>query len=242
MIERNKKISLRERFLIDNQPHDHEWDSPYEEVEYFSWGLIFNDVYDEVSDSFVKNKWSDVSDESLLIVFKLLQTHYLGKPYSKDSMSQLEKEIFDAVLLQSKDYLCEYYEYKISEIGMSEVFGEGMPNLINNYKKESYNEASYFYSNWWVELEDDDEESYPVKNREGLVKVVFKDEFGLSVGFSYWNGKEFDKKNIITWCEIDVSDMDIYVEVERNKSKDVKFNRAKAVKDFLSTKKYSDYD
>lgn len=229
--ERNEWIDKRARYLIDNQPHDHEWEDPYEEVEYFAWRTIFDTIYDEKKDDFFPNPLRLISDESLKETLLKLKGTLLNENVSEIELDTLGQNVFDVLLEDSKMYLEEDYEHEMTEVGLSEVFGLGMVHLVENYNRIDYVETEYFYNHWWCKV--DSQDGLPSNKDSGYVVVKTLKDGVYEDDFVYWDGNSFHSENVYVWREIIESDLDLYLSVLERKSEDGHFNRAKALKEFV---------
>lgn len=258
---RNEKIKKRMHFLINNQPHDHEWDSALEEIEYFMWSTIFDDVYVEETDSLETNPLSLIEDESLEILLDILKNHYLGKKISKQNLSDFEKGLFALIVEEVKQYQSEDYDYHVTDYMISEVFGVAMKGfvkkngLVRKYQNDSYDETDSSGCQYWNLLgENSVSEDYPEKDNDGFVVVKYLTDNGWEDEFANWNGSEFSVPNVDAWRFICSKDIDLYVDVKR-KQHELKnnltevpmflkaayvFNPEIAILEFMKLKKYAE--
>jgi hypothetical protein len=256
-----KIAKKRMNFLYNNQPHDHEWDCPYEEIEYFILRDVFDTRYEyfgEESDPNYFNNSKEVdspylklSDLELILVFQELGKKWRNECYELNSFKELQFQLFNEVDESALSYLTESYEYDMSKINISDIFSQAVVYFLKNYKKESYNSHEYPYKALWNNIENKDknvedsmvdfpEHGNPADSVKGWVKVFLKTDTTNSLSFAYWNGVNFNLTEIIAWKEITSDDMDDYIEFLRTQKLENNFNRSNAIKEFLELEKLED--
>lgn len=235
------KINAKRRmnFLIENQPHDDEWDCPYDELEYFILKAITQPVYVLEQDKFIENNLIKLSTyrktkEIKEIAADLKQGFLIGDLINKyESQSRFKLEI----LLVLKDYI-GYYNGAMffGKLSVSDVLLQSLLFFIKEAEKEDYDPTFYNLASVWVELFDLDnnflgDEELPEKGQGSVnigwvkAKVKNKRDKELLLTFLYWNGEHFmstEKKevnydiiDVIGWKEIDNNDEEDFLTFKR---------------------------
>lgn len=234
MIEEN--ALKRMRFLLESQPHDDEWDCPYDEVEYFILKAITQPVYKKEIDSFVKNPFLELSfyrkqKEIKTLASDLkngLNVEELLLKYSKSSLVNYK------VLSIISGYLGYYNECQyFGRLSASDVLLQSILSFLNESEKKEYVENNYVLSSLWVELFDMENnligyDTLPESNSNtGWVKCKVKNKHDKDylLTFLFWDGSKFkisqskalneDIINVVAWKEITNDDLNEYLDFKR---------------------------
>lgn len=257
----------RMKWLSDNQPHDHEWDCPYEETEYFILKAITQPVFSMDSNDFEENPLLSISVyniqkeiRNLVIDLKLGYTiENLLEKYEEESLLKYE------ILSVFENYLGLYNGYQyFGRLAASDVLLQSIICFFERGTKEDYDPSFYPMSSVWIEVMDEErnqigEENLPMLDVElaGWLKCKVKnrEDNNYLLTFLYWDGSKFkasekedlnfDIVDVMAWKEIIPQDFDEYLHYRKRvllSAELENFDDSLAKKDFENLKRYTEAD
>lgn len=229
-----KKALNRMNYLLESQPHDHEWDCPYDELEYFILKAITQPVYEEKSDSFEENPLLKLSFYKKQKEIKRLAND-LKKGIEIESLlleysqtSQLNHKVLSVL----SGYLGYYNHYQyFGRLAASDVLLQSIITFLNTVEMRDYNPEKYNLSSLWVEIIDMEnkligDDTLPGSDTGWVkCKVKNKHDSDFFLSFLFWDGCKFktsqtkelneDIVSVVAWKEITNDDLTEYLDFKR---------------------------
>lgn len=219
----NKLVSTAKKrmsFLLE-QPHDDEWDSPYDEFEYFILKKITQNVYNEDFDSFIENPIvTNISNYNIIKYLEDIDFNLLNEKTTSLDIEDEYELFFKSILIDFIDtYSWDIAPNSFNYIAMHDVLKQAIIPFFRNYEKENYNPTDTPYDSFFIIIEKENDQysdsTVPlVDDGVGWVRTIIlnKNLREKYYSFSYWNGSNFlisEKENIaddlfevVAWAEI----------------------------------------
>lgn len=220
----NKLVSIaKERMnVLFEQPHDNEWDSPYDEFEYFILKKITQNVYSENTDSFIENPIvTNISNYNIIKYLEDIDFNLLNEKITLLDIDDEYELFFKSILI---DFI-DTYSWSISPdsfnyIAMHDVLKQAIIPFFKNYEKENYDPTDTPYDSFFIIIEKENNNQYSessvplVDEGVGWVRSLIFNKILRKkyYSFSYWDGSNFlisenekiadDLFEVIAWAEI----------------------------------------
>ncbi len=234
----NKLVSIaKERmdFLFE-QPHDDEWDSPYDEFEYFILKKITQNVYNLETDTFIENPIVvNISNYNIIKYLEEISFNLLNEKITSLDIDDENELVFKSILIDFIDtYTWSISPESFNYIAMHDVLKQAVVPFINNYETDGYDATDSPYDSFFIIVEKDKDKLSEMtipseEDGKGWVRSIIlnKKMNEKHYSYSYWDGKEFctsEKEKlsaelfeVVAWAEISKDiDEDSYILYRKN--------------------------
>lgn len=214
-----------------SQPHDDEWDSPYDELEYFLLKKLTQPIYEEYKDDFIVNPIIlNCTKKDMILFLNEISLNIINNQDIKINENNEKENQFKTIIKSVIDNYKSVFQ-NFGSFGINDVICEGLIYFLERYESIDYDHEEYssafFYNdiNPKQKFHDMEEKLYIgyIKNKKNISTKTF---------FYFKNNNFITSEvnhtivhNAIAWKEIEEKDLNDYIIYRQNDN--IEFSRIK---------------